>query len=182
MNKFTEKTLQTKKVFNGNIVSLQVDNVLLPDGNESTREIVKHPGAVAIIAITNDDRIIFVEQYRKPLERSLIEIPAGKLEPNEQPEITALRELEEETGYTTNKLDYITSFYTSPGFADEIMHIYYTDSITRLDKLVALDEDEFVEVHYLSFDEAEQFILEKKIYDAKTIYALMYLKNKRMNK
>ena len=144
MHKFTEKTLQTKEIFNGNIISVQVDNVLLPDGNESTREIVKHPGAVAIIAITEDDKIIFVEQYRKPLERSLIEIPAGKLEPNEQPEITALRELEEETGYTTNKLDYITSFYTSPGFADEIMHIYYTNSITRLEKPVELDDYEFV--------------------------------------
>lgn len=182
MNKFTEKTLQTKEIFSGNIISVQVDDVLLPDGNESTREIVKHPGAVAIIAITDDDKIIFVEQYRKPLERSLIEIPAGKLEPNEQPEITALRELEEETGYTTKKLDYITSFYTSPGFADEIMHIYYTNSITRLENPAELDDDEFVEVHYLTFDEAEQLIFEQKIYDAKTVYALMYLKNKRMGK
>src|SRR5699024_9467373 len=114
MNRFTEYTLQTREILSGYIISVQMDNVLLPDGNESTREIVKHPGAVAIIAITDDDKIIFVEQYRKPLERSLIEIPAGKLEPNEQPEITALRELEKETGYTTKKLDYITSFYTSP--------------------------------------------------------------------
>ena len=121
-------------------------------------------------------------QYRKPLERSLIEIPAGKLEPNEQPEITALRELEEETGYTTKKLDYITSFYTSPGFANEIMHIYYTNSITRVENPAELDDDEFVKVHYLTFDEAEQFIFEQKIYDAKTVYALIYLKNKRMGK
>src|SRR5699024_4069700 len=141
-----------------------------------------HTGAVAIIAITDDDKIIFVEQYRKPLERSLIEIPAGKLEPNEQAEITALRELEEETGYTTKKLDYITSIYTSPGFADEIMHIYYTNSITRVENPAELDDDEFVKVHYLTFDEAEQLILEHKIYDAKTVYALMYLKNKRMGK
>src|SRR5699024_128534 len=97
------------------------------------------------------------------LERSLIEIPAGKLEPNEQPEITALRELEEETGYTTKKLDYITSFYTSPGFADEIMHIYYTNSITRLENPAELDDDEFVEVHYLTYDEEEKIILEQKI-------------------
>src|SRR5699024_2909309 len=82
----------------------------------------------------------------------------------------------EETGYTTKKLDYITSFYTSPGFADEIMHIYYTNSITRLENPAELDDDEFVEVHYLTFDEAEQLIFEQKIYDAKTVYALMYLK------
>src|SRR5699024_6181824 len=86
MNKFTVKTLQTKEIFSGNIISVQVDNVSLPDGNESTLEIVKHPAAVVNIATTDDDKIIFVEQYRKPLERSLIEIPAGKLEPNEQPE------------------------------------------------------------------------------------------------
>lgn len=181
MDKFTEKTLQTEEIFNGRIISLQVDDVELPDGNKSKREIVKHPGAVAIIAITDDNQIIFVEQYRKPLERSLIEIPAGKLEPNEQPETTALRELEEETGYTTNKLDYITAFYTSPGFADELIHIYYTNELIRLDEPVALDEDEFVEVHYLSLEESEQYMLEQKIYDAKTVYALMYLKNMRMN-
>src|SRR5699024_2686978 len=165
MNKFTEKTLQTKEIFSGNIISVQVDNVLLPDGNESKREIVKHPGAVAIIAITDDDKNIIVEQYRKPIERYLIEITAGKLETNEQPEITALRELEEETDYTTKKLDYITSFYTSPGFANEIMHIYYTNSITRVENPAELDDDEFVKVHYLTFDEAEQFIFEQKIYD-----------------
>lgn len=182
MNKFAEKTLSTKKIFDGRIISLQVDDVQLPDGNESKREIVKHPGAVAIIALTNDDKIIFVEQYRKPLERSLIEIPAGKLEANEKPEVTALRELEEETGYTTDKLDYVTSFYTSPGFANELIHIYYTNTLTRLDIPVALDDDEFVEVHYLSLAEAEQYMLDNKIYDAKTVYAIMYLKNMRMSK
>src|SRR5690625_1684477 len=175
MNKFTEKTLQTKEIFSGNIISVQVDNVLLPDGNESTREIVKHPGAVAIIAITDDDKIIFVEQYRKPLERSLIEIRAGKLAPNAQPEITALRELEEETGYTTKKLDYITSFYTSPGFADEIIHIYYTDKLKKLAYDVLGDEDEFVQLHTLNEEKIKQAFTNKSIYDAKTIYAIQYL-------
>src|SRR5699024_12744507 len=150
-------------------------NVLLPDGNESTREIVKHPGAVAIIAITDDDNIIFVEQYRKQLERSLIEIPAGKLEPNEQPEITALREYEEESDYTTKKLDYITSFYTSPGFADEIIHIYYTDKLKKLAYNVLGDEDEFVELHILNEEKIKQAFTNKSIYDAKTIYAIQYL-------
>lgn len=182
MNKFEEKTMHTKEIFNGKIISLQVDKVSLPDGNESMREIVKHPGAVAIIAMTDEGKIVFVEQYRKPLERSLIEIPAGKLEANEAPQITAIRELEEETGYTTNELQYVTSFYTSPGFADELMHLYFTDQLIRLKEPVALDEDEFVEVHYLSLEEAEQYVLNQKIYDAKTAYAVLYLKNMRMNK
>src|SRR5690625_4619812 len=131
VHKLYEKTIQTKSIFNGKIINVQVDKVELPDGNFSTREIVKHPGAVAIIPITDDGKIIFVEQYRKPLERPLIEIPAGKIEVNEAPKITAVRELEEETGYTTDVLEHITSFYTSPGFADEIIHIYYTEQLTR---------------------------------------------------
>ena len=178
MNKFQEKTIDTTKVFNGRIISLQVDDVELPDGNYSKREIVKHPGAVAVIAMTEEEKIVFVEQYRKPLERSLIEIPAGKLEPNEAPEITAVRELEEETGYTTEQMQYVTSFYTSPGFADELMHVYFTDNLIKLDEAVPLDEDEFVEVHYLSLVEAEQYVLEQKIYDAKTAYAILYLRNR----
>ncbi len=178
MNKFQEKTIDTTKVFNGRIISLQVDDVELSDGNYSKREIVKHPGAVAIIAMTEEGKIVFVEQYRKPLERSLIEIPAGKLEPNEAPEITAVRELEEETGYTTEQMQYVTSFYTSPGFADELMHVYFTDNLIKLDEAVPLDEDEFVEVHYLSLEEAEQYVLEQKIYDAKTAYAILYLRNR----
>src|SRR5690625_5071332 len=141
MHKFYEKTIATKPIFNGNIIDVQVDKVELPDGKTSTREIVKHPGAVAVIPVTNDGKIIFVEQYRKPLERSLIEIPAGKIEENEAPDVTAVRELEEETGYTTDALEHITSFYTSPGFADEIIHLYYTDKLQQLDEIVQGDED-----------------------------------------
>lgn len=176
MKKFEEKTIASKHIFSGNIISVQVDDVVLPDGNHSKRELVKHPGAVAIIALTDDKRMIFVEQYRKPLERSLVEIPAGKIEANEAPNITAKRELEEETGYTTKELIYLTSFYTSPGFADEIIHIYYTDDIDLLAEAVPGDDDEFVEQIYLTIDEAEQYIKDKKIYDAKTIYAVQYVK------
>lgn len=176
MNQFEEKTIYTNHIFKGNIISVQVDDVLLPDGNQSTREIVKHPGAVAIIAVTKAGKIVLVKQYRKPLERSIIEIPAGKIEENEEAEITALRELEEETNYTTNKLTYVTSFYTSPGFANEIIHLYFTNDLKPLHYNVAGDDDEFLEVVELSLEEAEQYIKDQKIYDAKTMYAIMYLK------
>ena len=96
----------------------------MPNGETSKREIVNHPGAVAIIAITGEGKLVVVEQYRKALERSIIEIPAGKLEPGELPEVTAARELEEETGYGCNELTYLQSFATSPGFADEIIHLF----------------------------------------------------------
>lgn len=178
MKQFEEKTLHTKPIFKGKIISVQVDDVLLPNGKTAKRELVKHPGAVAVIPVTRDGKIVFVKQYRKPLERSLIEIPAGKIEINEAPEVTAVRELEEETGYTTDNLTYITSFYTSPGFADELIHLYFTDQLEELTEEVPLDEDEFVELMPLTLDEALQYEKEQGIYDAKTAYALLYMKLK----
>lgn len=175
MEKFEEKTISTEKIYNGKVLSLQVDNVTLPNGETGKRELIKHPGAVAIIPITKDNKIVFVEQYRKPLEKSLVEIPAGKLEDGEDPETTAVRELEEETGYTTNKLKLVTSFYTSPGFADEIMYVYVTEELEPLTTEVAGDEDEFVELMELTLDEAQQFVTEQRIHDAKTNYAVLYL-------
>lgn len=175
-----EKTLSTKQLFNGRVISVQIDEVELPNGKKSTRELVKHPGAVAIIPITQEGKIVMVKQFRKPLEKEIIEIPAGKLEEGELPEITARRELEEETGYTSDKLEYIQSFYTSPGFADEILYLYVTDELRPLKEKVDLDEDEFVELIEVTLEEAEQFIKEEKIHDAKTVFAIMYLKLKGM--
>lgn len=175
MKKFEEKTIKTESIYDGKIIKLQVDDVVLPNGKTAKRELVKHQGAVAVIAITKDHKIVFVEQYRKPLERSLIEIPAGKLELGEEPETTAVRELEEETGYTTKDLSFVTSFYSSPGFADELLHIYITDTLEKLDHPVAGDDDEFVEVLELTLDEAKQYVEEERIHDAKTNYAVLYL-------
>src|SRR5690625_4890985 len=181
MKKFEEKTLRTEKIFDGKIISLQVDDVLLPNDQTSQREIVKHSGAVAIIPMTSDRKIVFVEQYRKPLEKSIVEIPAGKLERGEHPEVTAIRELEEETGYTTDHLTFVTSFYTSPGFADELMYMYLADELKPLEQLILGDEDEFVEKVMLTLDEAKRYMEEKRIQDAKTAYALLYLQLLGMN-
>ncbi|MCM3738801.1 NUDIX hydrolase [Oceanobacillus luteolus] len=175
MKKFEEKTIHTEKIFEGKIIDLQVDDVLLPNGEKSKREIVKHPGAVAVIPITEDGKIVLVEQYRKPLEKTLVEIPAGKLNNNEQPLAAAIRELEEETGYTTKELSFVTSFYTSPGFADELVYLYVTDTLEKLDTPPAGDDDEFIEIIELTLDEAKQYVEEEKIHDAKTNYAILYL-------
>ncbi|AOH55599.1 ADP-ribose pyrophosphatase [Peribacillus muralis] len=175
MKKFEEKTLSSEKIFTGRVISLQVDEVELPDGKTSKREIVKHPGAVAIIALTADNKIIMVEQYRKALERSLIEIPAGKLEKGEEPVLSAERELEEETGYECEKMEHIISFYTSPGFADELVHLYVAHNLKKKENAAPLDEDEFVELIELTLEEAENHLLEGKIQDAKTAYAVQYL-------
>ncbi|WP_419961875.1 NUDIX domain-containing protein [Psychrobacillus sp. BM2] len=177
MKKFEEKTIQTEVKFEGRIITLQVDEVELPNGKTSNREIVKHPGAVAVIAVTKDKKIILVEQFRKALERSIIEIPAGKIEVGEAPEITALRELEEETGYTTEKLHYIQSFATSPGFADEIIHLYFADNIEKMEQPVGLDEDEFVELLHVTMPEMEEMVKKQQIYDAKTAFAYIWLKD-----
>jgi ADP-ribose pyrophosphatase len=178
MNRLEEKTIKSDKIFTGRVISLQVDEVELPNGQTSKREIIKHPGAVAILPITNDGKIVMVEQFRKALERTLVEIPAGKLEKGENPLECARRELEEETGYDCEKLDWLISFYTSPGFADEIVHLYVATGLSKKEDAAQLDEDEFVNIVELSLSEATQYIEGKKIYDAKTAYAVQYLQLK----
>jgi ADP-ribose pyrophosphatase len=134
---------------------------------------VKHPGAVAIIAVV-DGKIILVEQFRKAMERILMEIPAGKLEKNESIEASANRELEEETGYACTSMEWLISFYTSPGFADEIIHVFIARELFQQENPRGLDEDEFVNVHHVTLDEALQLVKDQKIMDAKTAFAVQY--------
>mgnify|MGYP001161899480 CR=1 FL=1 len=175
MNDLSERTIKTEHIFSGKVVSLQVDEVELPNGKTSQREIVKHPGAVAVIAVTPEKKMVLVEQFRKALERVLVEIPAGKLEKGEDPYDTAMRELEEETGYACKNLEFVASFYTSPGFCNEIVHVYAAKDLYKKENPAATDEDEFVNVMEVSLDEALQLMAEKKIYDAKTVFAVQYL-------
>ncbi|KHD86034.1 NUDIX domain-containing protein [Heyndrickxia ginsengihumi] len=174
MQKFEEKTLKTEEIFSGKIINLQVQDVELPNGKTSKREIIKHPGAVAVLAITEDGNVVLVEQYRKPMEKSLIEIPAGKLEGNEDPQEAALRELEEETGYACKNIELITSFYTAPGFADELIHLYIATDLKKLENPKSADEDEFVELIEVSLQKASEWIKSGKICDAKTLIAIQY--------
>ena len=179
MGNLEERTIATEPIFDGRVIKVRVDEVVLPNGETSKREIVKHPGAVAIIAITDDEKIVLVEQYRKAMEKALVEIPAGKLEQGEKPEVTAIRELEEETGYICENMELITSFYTSPGFADEIVYVYEATGLKKKENKAALDEDEFVELMEVSLEEALQFIKEQRIHDAKTMFAIQYLQLKK---
>ncbi|WP_408006611.1 NUDIX domain-containing protein [Pseudalkalibacillus sp. A8] len=176
MKKLEEKTIDSKVIYNGRIIDLHLEEVELPDGRTSQREVVKHPGAVAILAITSENKIVLVRQYRKPLNREIIEIPAGKLEKGEDPEVCALRELEEETGYRSKELTYLQSFYTSPGFADELIHIFFTDQLEQGE--VQLDQDEFVERMEVTLEEAIRLVNTQDIYDAKTAFAIQYLQLK----
>ncbi|MBO1578983.1 NUDIX hydrolase [Bacillus sp. XF8] len=175
MSNLAERTVATEPIFDGKVIKVRVDEVVLPNGEVSKREIVNHPGAVAIIAVTDEEKIVLVEQYRKALEKEIVEIPAGKLEPGEKPEITAIRELEEETGYVCNKMEFITSFYTSPGFADEILYVYKATGLKKKENKAALDEDEFVELMEVSLEEAVELMKNQRIHDAKTMFAVQYL-------
>jgi ADP-ribose pyrophosphatase len=177
LNKYEEKTLSSEQIYDGKIISLRVEKVQLPNGESGMRELVKHPGAVAIIAITEEKKLVVVEQYRKALDRSIIEIPAGKIEPNEEPEKTAIRELEEETGYGAKRFSYLQSFATSPGFADEVIHLYLAQDLYKISDPAKGDDDEFLNLLEITIDEAEAMMHSKEIFDAKTAYAVLYAKN-----
>jgi len=167
--KLWEKTLDSKPIFDGRIIKVQIDTVELSDGTTASREIVKHPGAVAVLPI-REGKLLVVEQFRQPLGRTEIEIPAGKLEPGEDPREAAARELEEETGYKAPELIHLSSFYTSPGFADEIIHFYVAEELTV--GTLQPDEDEFLELTEITLDEAFEHMRAGRISDAKTIMAV----------
>lgn len=164
-----QETISTRPVFDGKIITLQVDTVRLPDGSLATREVVRHPGAVAVLALSGG-KMLVVEQYRQPMGRTEVEIPAGKLDPGEDPLAAAGRELQEETGMHSGDLRLLKSFYTSPGFADEIIHLYVTENARPGE--MKPDEDEFLEVSELSLEEAYQYIADGRIADAKTMLAV----------
>ncbi|MDT8859841.1 NUDIX hydrolase [Alkalihalobacillus sp. MEB130] len=176
MDHLYEKTIKTTEVYKGKIINLEIQEVELPNGKTGSREIVKHPGAVAVVPVTKEGNIVLVKQFRKALNKTIVEIPAGKLEIGEDPLQSAMRELEEETGYKTENLEFLLSFYTSPGFADELIYLYFTDDLQA--GMTNMDDDEFLDVLEVSLEEAERMIKDQTIHDAKTAYAINYLRMK----
>ncbi len=167
-----EPTLSSSYIFKGKIVTLRKDLVLLPNGKKAEREIVEHPGAVAVVPITDEGKIILVKQFRKPIEMETVEIPAGKLDPGENPEICALRELQEEIGFT-GELYFKFSYYTTPGFSNEIMHLFFARNLKVSQK--ECDDDEFIEKLDVSPIEALHMITKGEIIDSKTIMGILLL-------
>ena len=168
---FEEKTLSSKKIYDGKIINVRLDTVLMPDGKTAARDIVEHPGGVGIVALTGEKEILLVKQFRKPIEKAIYEIPAGKLNKNEDPVECGKRELEEETGFTAKELKYLGFMYPSPGFTDEITHIYFTDSICRGD--AHPDEDEFLDIVKVKLDKAIEMIMTNEIGDAKSVFGIL---------
>jgi ADP-ribose pyrophosphatase len=168
--KLEEKTIESREIYDGKILSLRVDTVRLPDGSESKREIVEHSGGVAVVAITESNEILMVRQYRKAMEKNLLELPAGKLEVGEDPIECAKRELEEETGYRANSIREISGFYTAPGFCSEKVYVYLAKELEFIG--ARLDDGEFLEVEKYKLSEVEELL--GQLEDAKSIIGLLY--------
>ncbi len=168
-----EKTVESRIIYRGKIINLRLDNVVLENGNSATREIVEHPGAVGIIAIKDNGDIVLVRQYRKAVEQVLLELPAGKLEKGEDPKVCAARELAEETGYRAKKMVYLSRYYTSPGFSNEVMHMYIATGLKDGERNP--DEDELVDTVEISLERAVDMAIKGEIMDAKTIIGIMML-------
>ena len=172
---FEEKTIKSQDIFSGRIIKVKVDTVSLPDGRESTREIVEHAGAVAIVAVDDVNNIYLVRQYRKPVENVLLEIPAGTMEPDEEILICAQRELEEETGLRAGSWEKILSYYSAPGFCDEKLHLFLARNLTTGEKNP--DADEFLENISIPLEEAYRMIFTGQIVDGKSIIGIQYAFN-----
>ncbi len=152
--KFYEETISTNYIHKGKILNLKIEEVKLPNGKTSKREIVEHRGAVAILAFKDENTILLVSQFRKPLNETILEIPAGKLEIGEEPVICAQRELEEETGYKAENLKFLGKIATTPGFSDEIIYIYKATDL--YDGTIGGDEDEFIELEEITIDKLKE--------------------------
>ncbi|CVK17555.1 NUDIX hydrolase [Sporomusa sphaeroides] len=165
-----EKPVSSNRLFEGKIINLRQDEVMLPNGRTVTREVVEHPGAVAVVPITKTGQVVLVRQFRHPVGRIILEVPAGKLDRNEKPEDCALRELAEETGFVANKLHKLTSMYTTPGFSNEVIHLYLAEDLVESDQRP--DEDEFIKTEQYTPEQIRQMIRSGEICDAKSLVAL----------
>ncbi|MFN8447424.1 MAG: NUDIX hydrolase [Anaerolineae bacterium] len=166
-----ETTLRTERIYSGRIVKLDVIDVRLPDGKETTREIIRHPGAVALVALDAEQRVLLVRQYRNAADRILLEIPAGTLHPDEAPLACAERELQEETGYRPGKLEPLGGIYAAPGYTTEFIHLFLATDLSE--SRLAMDDDEFIEVQRLSLPEALAMIEQGVIADGKSVAGLL---------
>jgi ADP-ribose pyrophosphatase len=166
-----EPTLHSQRIYEGKILNLRVDTVELPSGKKTKREIVEHGGCTAIVAIDSRKNVLLVRQYRKPVERMLLEIPAGGIEPGEEPLEGARRELEEETGFSAERWERLSLFYTSPGFCTELMHLYLATELQPAKR--AADDDEHIEVVRVPLKKSLELIASVEICDAKSIAGLL---------
>ncbi len=177
-NSLKEKPVFSKRIYEGRVINLRKDSVLLPSGKRFDREVVEHRGCVAAVPLLDEDTLVLVRQYRHPVSKVLVEIPAGTLRSGEDAEECIKRELVEEIGYRPGKLEYLLTLYLAPGYSSEVAHIYLATDLMEVG--VNPDEDEFIEVIRLPISEIPRLVSESKIKDAKTICGVLtYLLKKR---
>lgn len=169
-----EKTLSSQTVFRGKIITVKVDEALLPNGAQASREVVEHPGGVCILALREDGTVPLVRQFRYPLGDVMLELPAGKLEYGEEPRPAAIRELGEEVGLEPGVLTDLGFIYVSPGFCKEKLHMYLARDVKEVP--VHPDEDEFLDIVSLPFDRLVELVMSGEITDGKTVATVLKTK------
>lgn len=162
--------MQSKRMYTGIIINVNVDTVTLPNGLTVNLEVVRHPGAAAVVPLKDDGTVFLIRQFRHAAGGFIYEIPAGKLNPGEDPAACAARELEEEIGYRAGKLELLSSIFTAPGFTDEVIHVYKATGLTTGRQ--QLDRDEVLDVIEMPLQEAMRMIETGAIRDAKSIVGL----------
>lgn len=175
-----EEKLESQEIYKGRIVNLYVDKVKCPNGHISTREVVRHCKASCVIAELPNGKFIMEKQFRYPYDDVITEFPAGKCDGDEDPIVTARRELEEETGYKANTIVYLGKMYPSCAYTDEIIYLYYAKDLEKTSQ--HLDENEALNLEEYTLEEIEKMADAGQLDDAKTICALYYYKNKILNK
>lgn len=166
---FEEKTIESCRLYEGSIINLRKDKVTVQNG-VSYREIVEHNGGAVLAALTDSGRMVMVRQYRKPANRVMLEVPAGKIDPGENPNEAAVRELKEETGYTAGRVRPLTEFYPSVGYSEEKLYLYLCTDLHPGE--TCFDENEAIDVEEYSVDELLAMVMAGRIEDAKTIIAI----------
>lgn len=172
---FEEKTISSEMIYEGRILNLRRDKVHVKDNQTSYREIVEHNGGVALAAVTPEGKMVMVRQYRKAAEKAVLEVPAGKIEKDEDHRLTAERELKEETGYSAGKIEYITSFYSSIGYSTEVIYLYYATELTPGE--TDFDDNEAIEILEYDLTELKDMIFSGELEDAKTIAAILLVES-----
>ncbi len=175
-----ENKVSSRRVYDGRIVSLRVDRVALPGGGETEREVVEHPGGVAIVALDDRRNVLMVRQYRYAIGSEMLELPAGTREPDEPPDVCAVRELEEETGYRAAHVTPLYRFYPAPGYTGELLHIYVATGLIVTD--ARPEADERIQVVPVPWEEALAMVTNGQISDAKTIVGLLVLASRQADR
>jgi ADP-ribose pyrophosphatase len=173
---FTETPIGTEHIFEGRVIKVRRDTVRLPDGNTATRELVGHPGGVAVAAVTDSRKMLMVRQYRIAAKEMMLEVPAGKLEYGENPLECGVRELEEETGYKAEHVEHLGEYYATPGYCEEKINIYMATGLKKTEQ--NLDDGEFLTVEQIDIDELYNMVMNNEIDDMKTAVAILKVKAK----